>query len=155
MTDTTQPGAAAGTKSVTVRCQFCHTWNRVSAARMPDRPKCGKCGKPLLLDRPIPLNDDDFEKTVHGSDLPVLVDFYADWCGPCKMMAPAFDEIAKRHQGAALVAKVNTDLAQRTAASFSIRGIPTTIVFRDGKEIARQVGAVPGKRLEELLASAT
>jgi thioredoxin 2 len=157
MTDTTQsaPGAAAGTKTVTVRCQFCHTWNRVSAARVPDRPKCGKCGKPLLLDRPIPLNDDDFEKTIQGSELPVLVDFYADWCGPCKMMAPAFDEIAKRHQGDALVAKINTDLAQRTAASFNIRGIPTTIVFRDGKEVARQVGAVPGKRLEELLASAS
>jgi len=153
MTDTTQPatGTAAETKSVTVRCQFCSTWNRVSAARVPDRPKCGKCGRPLLLDRPIPLNDDDFERTIQGSELPVLVDFYADWCGPCKMMAPAFDDIARRHQGDALVAKVNTDLAQRTAMSFQIRGIPTTILFRDGKEVKRQVGAVPGGRLEEML----
>ncbi len=153
MTDTTRSTAdtAADSKTVTVRCQFCQTWNRVSAARVPDRPKCGNCGKPLLLDRPVPLNDEDFEKTIKGSELPVLVDFYADWCGPCKMMAPAFDDIAKRHQGKALVAKVNTDLAQRTAMSFQIRGIPTTILFRDGKEVARQVGAVPGGRLEEML----
>lgn len=153
MTDTTQsaPGAAADTESVTVRCQFCSTWNRVSAARVPDRPKCGKCGRPLLLDRPIPLDDDDFERTIKGSDLPVLVDFYADWCGPCKMMAPAFDEIAMRRQGEVLVAKVNTDLAQRTALSFQIRGIPTTILFRDGKESTRQVGAVPAAKIEEML----
>lgn len=157
MTDTTRPTAETATdaKTVTVRCQFCQTWNRVSAARVADRPKCGKCGKPLLLDRPVPLDDESFERTIQGSELPVLVDFYADWCGPCKVMAPAFDDIARRHQGKALVAKINTDLAQRTAASFNIHGIPTTIVFRDGKEVARQVGAVPGKRLEELLASAS
>jgi thioredoxin 2 len=118
---------------------------------MPDRPKCGKCGRPLLLDRPVPLNDDDFERTVGGSDLPVLVDFYADWCGPCKMMAPAFDDIARRRQGEALVAKINTDLAPKTSAAFQIRSIPTTILFRNGKEAARQVGAVPGGRLEEML----
>lgn len=152
MTDTTRSTAATpSAKSATVRCQFCHTWNRVSAARVPDRPKCGKCGKPLLLDRPVPLDDETFEKTIQGSELPVLVDFYADWCGPCKMMAPAFDEIARRHQGEALVAKVNTDLAQRTATTFQIRGIPTTILFRDGKEVKRQVGAVPGAKLEEML----
>jgi thioredoxin 2 len=153
MTDTTRSttGAAADAKSVTVRCQFCQTWTRVSAARVPDRPKCGKCGRPLLLDRPVPLSDDDFERTIKDSALPVLVDFYADWCGPCKMMAPAFDDIAKRRQGEALVAKVNTDLAPRTSTTFQIRNIPTTILFRGGKEVARQVGAVPGGRLEEML----
>jgi len=160
MTDTTRPAqsaanAAAGSSTVTVRCQFCSTWNRVSAARVPDRPKCGKCGRPLLLDRPIPLGDDDFQRTISESELPVMVDFYADWCGPCKVMAPTFDQIAARHQGRALVAKVNTDLARNTASSFDIRGIPTTIVFRNGSEVARQVGAVPGQKLEELLASAS
>ncbi|HEY9514145.1 MAG TPA: thioredoxin TrxC [Gemmatimonadaceae bacterium] len=153
----TQPAqheAATKAESVTVRCQFCQTWNRVSAARVPDRPKCGKCGRPLLLDRPIVLDDENFERTIAESELPVLVDFYADWCGPCKMMAPIFDDLAARHQGRALVAKVNTDLAQRVSASFNIRGIPTTIVFRDGREVARQVGAVPRPKLEELLQSA-
>jgi thioredoxin 2 len=153
MTDSSQStrAAAADAQSVTVRCPFCQTWNRVSAARVSDRPKCGKCSRPLLLDRPVPLGDDDFERTISESDIPVLVDFYADWCVPCKAMAPAFDEIAARHQGKALVAKVNTDLAQRTSMSFRIQGIPTTILFRDGREVARQVGAVPGSRLEEML----
>lgn len=153
MTDTTQAAgeATADAKSVTVRCQFCQSWNRVSAERVPDRPKCGKCGRPLLLDRPVPLSDDDFERTIKESNIPVLVDFYADWCGPCKVMAPAFDEIAARHKGKALVVKVNTDLAQRISATFQIRGIPTTILFRDGREVARQVGAVPAARLEEML----
>src|SRR5215216_5137600 len=123
---TVQP--PTGTKHVTLRCQFCDTWNRVDAARAADRPKCGKCGRPMLLDRPVPLNDDTFDRTVRESEVPVMVDFYADWCGPCKAMAPAFDALAARHLGRALVAKLNTDLAQRTAASFQIRGIPTTIV---------------------------
>ncbi|MBX6330774.1 MAG: thioredoxin [Gemmatimonadaceae bacterium] len=148
------PEAARAAQHVTVRCQFCQTWNRVIAARASDRPKCGKCGRPLLLDRPVPLGDEEFARTIADSEIPVLVDFYADWCAPCKMMAPAVDELAGRYQGRALVAKVNTDLAQSTAAAFDIRGIPTTIVFRDGKEVARQTGAVPARALEELLQKA-
>lgn len=139
---------------ITVRCQFCQTWNRVDAARVSDRPKCGTCARPLLLDRPYPVSDDDFARTIAATEVPVLVDFYADWCGPCKMMAPAVDELAARWQGRALVAKVNTDLAQRTAELFAIRGIPTTIVFRGGKEVARQTGAVPAPVLEQLLQKA-
>jgi len=81
----------------------------------------------------------------------VLVDFYADWCGPCKMMAPDIDELAREKQGVALIAKLDTDRAQRTAGSFNIRGIPTSIVFVNGKETARQTGAVKKKVLEELL----
>ena len=131
------------TKHLTLRCQFCETWNRIDAARAVDRPKCGKCGKPMLLDRPFPLNDETFARTIGDAEVPVLVDFYADWCGPCKMMAPSVDEIAATYQGRALVAKLDTDRAQRTASSFDIRGIPTTIVFKAGREIARQSGAVP------------
>ena len=86
--------------------------------------------------------------------MPVLVDFYADWCGPCKMMAPYVDDLAREKQGVALVAKLDTDHAQRTAGGFDIRGIPTSIVFKNGKEVARQTGAVPKKALEELLAKA-
>jgi thioredoxin len=84
----------------------------------------------------------------------VLVDFYADWCGPCKMMAPFVDELAREKQGAALIAKLDTDRAQRTAQQFDIRGIPTTIVFKGGKEVARQSGAMPKPGLEALLARA-
>jgi thioredoxin 2 len=140
---------------LTIRCQFCEAWNRVDASRAADRPKCGKCAKPMLLDRPIFLNDETFARTIEGSDVPVLVDFYADWCGPCKIMAPYVDEIAREKQGVALVAKLDTDRAQRTAGGFDIRGIPTSIVFKNGKEVARQTGAVPKKVLEELLAKAS
>jgi len=143
-----------GTKHLTLRCQFCQTWNRVDAARAGDRPKCGKCSKPMLLDRPVKLDDETFGRTLRESDVPILVDFYADWCGPCKMMAPFVDEIAAAYQGRALVAKVDTDHAQHVTQPFGIRGIPTTIVFKDGKEVARQVGAVPRAGLEELLKKA-
>jgi thioredoxin 2 len=150
-TDMTAP---ADVRHLTVRCQFCDTWNRVDAARASDRPKCGKCGKPMLLDRPYPLNDETFERTISESGIPILVDFYADWCGPCKRMAPYIDEIAREQQGLALVAKLDTDRSQRTSMGFNIRGIPTTIMFRDGKEVARLTGAAPKAALEDLLRKA-
>ena len=141
-------------RHLTIRCQFCETWNRIDAARAADRPKCGKCGKPMLLDRPLHLTDDTFARTIAESELPVLVDFYADWCGPCKMMAPMVDELAREKQGSVLVAKLDTDRSQRTASGFNVRGIPTVIVFKNGKEAARQTGAGPKKILEDLLARA-
>src|SRR3982750_3808203 len=128
--DPAATGAGAPGARVTVRCAFCRTWNRIDAGRVADRPKCGKCAKPILLDRPIALDDETFVRTIEGSALPVLVDFYADWCGPCKMMAPHVDELASRHEGRALVAKLNTDHSPVTAQRFQIRSIPTTIVFR-------------------------
>lgn len=144
-------GTTTATKHLTLRCQFCETWNRIDAARAADRPKCGKCAKPMLLDRPFPLNDDTFSRTIEGAEVPVLVDFYADWCQPCKVMAPAVDDIAATYQGRALVAKLDTDRAQRTAMSFNIRGIPTTIVFKGGREVARQTGAVPKPMLAKMV----
>ncbi len=146
--------AGAPADVITVRCQFCESWNRVRSARAGDGPKCGKCARRILVDRPVPLTDETFERTIRESSVPVLVDFYADWCGPCKMMAPAVDSLAAKHEGSALVAKLNTDLAQRTAAAFGIRSIPTVIVFRDGAEVARQAGAVPLGALEQLLGRA-
>ena len=140
-------------KHLTVRCQFCDTWNRVDAARAADRPKCGKCGRPILLDRPVSLNDETFARTIAESEIPVVVDFYADWCGPCKAMAPAVDDLARERQGTALVAKLDTDRSQKTGAQFNIRSIPTTIVFRDGKEVARHTGAMKKLELEALLSS--
>jgi len=145
---------AFDTKHVTLRCQFCETWNRVNTARAANRPKCGKCARPILLDRPVPLTDETFARTIKDSEIPVFVDFYADWCGPCKMMAPAVDQLAARYQGRALVAKLNTDRAPQTAGSFQIRGIPTVIMFARGAEVTRQSGAVPLATLEQLLNAA-
>jgi len=147
MTDAT----TAGTKHLLLRCQFCETWNRIDAARAVHRPKCGNCGRPMLLDRPFPLTDETFDRTIEESEVPVFVDFYADWCGPCKMIAPAVDEIAAAFQGRALVAKLDIDRAPKTSMKFNVMGIPTAIVFKDGAEAARQTGAVPKRVLEELL----
>jgi thioredoxin 2 len=144
----------AATRKLTVRCQFCDTWNRINASKVTDGPKCGKCGKPILLERPILLNDDTFTRTINESDVPVAVDFYADWCGPCRMMAPAVDALAAHVQGKALVGKLNTDHSSQIAEGFGIRGIPTTIVFDHGKEVARQSGALPLEGLKQLLAKA-
>jgi thioredoxin len=104
----------------------------------------------MLIDRPIALNDETFARTISESDVPVLVDFYADWCGPCKIMAPSVDQIASENQGRLLVAKLDTDRSPRTAQSFDIRGIPTVIVFEHGKEARRSTGAMPLPALKKL-----
>jgi thioredoxin 2 len=130
---------------VTVRCPFCTTMNRIDLARAADRPKCGKCEKPMLLDRPVHVEEPDFKTTVLGSSAPVLVDFYADWCAPCKMVAPLVDELAREHAGKVLVAKVDTDRAQEVSVQYKIRGIPTLILFKEGVEVARSVGFEPEK----------
>lgn len=135
----------------TIRCQFCGSWNKVDVTRAADRPKCGKCGKPMLLDRPLHLDDESFARMIAESEVPVFVDFYADWCGPCKMMAPAVDQLAAAYSGRAIVAKLNTDQAPTTSMSFNIRGIPTSIVFVDGKEMVRQSGALPYAALAAML----
>jgi thioredoxin 2 len=135
-----------------IQCQFCQTWNRIDATRAADRPKCGKCGRPILLDRPLKLTDDTFDRTIESAEVPVLVDFYADWCGPCKMMAPSIDQLAAKVTGRALVAKLDTDASPKTAQRFDIRGIPSVIVFRHGKAVTQQAGAVPLAALEKMLA---
>lgn len=141
-------------RAITVRCQFCEAWNRIDSEKVADGPKCGKCAKPILLERPVTLTDDTFTRTLNESDVPVFVDFYADWCGPCRMMAPAVDALAAHVQGKALIAKLNTDHSARTAGGFNIRGIPTVIVFQGGKEVARQSGAMPLEGLKHLLGKA-
>src|SRR5262245_478104 len=151
MTSPTDTTTAAPARTLTLPCQFCGTWNRIDAARAADRPKCGKCGKPMLLDRPYKLTDESFARTIAEAQVPVMVDFYADWCGPCKIMAPFVDEIAAAYQGRLLVAKVDTEAAQATTLQFNLRGIPTTIVFKDGKEVVRQTGAVRRPQLEEMV----
>ena len=132
-------------------CPQCHAWNRVDAERAAQGPKCGKCAAALPLGAPWKLDDATFARTVAGCEVPVLVDFYADWCGPCKMMAPHVATLAQETVGRALVAKLDTDASPAAAAPFQIRGIPTTIVFRGGREVGRQVGAVGLVELRALL----
>lgn len=143
-----QPGTS---RRVTISCPSCSALNRVDLARLQDRPKCGQCGRPISLDRPIAVGDNDLERVVRDAEVPVLVDFYADWCGPCKMMAPVLDELAREQRGRALIAKLDTDRNPTMAVRFAIRGIPTLIVFQAGREVAREVGAVARPRLEALL----
>jgi thioredoxin 2 len=133
---------ATDTKKLTIPCPSCGRWNRIDASRAGDGPKCGACGTAMSLDHPLHLTDDTFDRVIGGSDLPVLVDFYADWCGPCKMMAPSVDRLARETVGSALIAKLDTDASPRTSQRFQIRGIPTSIVFRSGRETTRQTGAV-------------
>ncbi|OLB50279.1 MAG: thioredoxin [Gemmatimonadetes bacterium 13_2_20CM_2_65_7] len=141
-------------RKATVACPFCATLNRVDLSRIAQHPKCGKCGKPILLDRPIAVSDATFERVTADTTVPVLVDFYADWCGPCKMMAPLLDDVARRRAGEVLIAKLDTDRNPATGMRFGIRGIPTMILFRGGQEIARRVGAVPPKDLDAFVNSA-
>ncbi len=139
------------TRTATVACPFCETLNRVDLTRIGQHPKCGKCGKPILLDRPIAVSDASFDRVTTDTTVPVLVDFYADWCGPCKIMAPLLDDVARRKSGEVLVTKLDTDKNPATGMRFSIRGIPTLILFKQGKEVGRRVGAVPAADIESLL----
>jgi len=141
-------------RKVTVSCPFCLTLNRVDVSRVAHNPKCGDCGKPILLDRPVRVTDSDFHQVVSNSEVPVMVDFYADWCAPCKIMAPVLDDFAHQHTGQVLVAKLDTDANPRTSQQYQIRGIPTLIMFTGGREAGRRTGAVPREELESLLATA-
>ena len=98
-----------------VRCVFCQTPNRVDLSKLALGPKCASCKRPILLDRPVKVTGADFDQTLQGTTVPVLVDFHADWCGPCHMMAPIVDDFAQRHAGAALVLKLDTDANQAIA----------------------------------------
>lgn len=135
-------------------CTACGKLNRVDLSRADSQPKCGTCRAPLVLDGPVVLTDANFDTVIGNSSVPVMVDFYADWCGPCKMMAPVFADLAKRQRGQAIVAKVDTDRNPEVASRFAIRSIPTITLFKDGKEVARQVGAVPMGQLEQMVISA-
>jgi thioredoxin 2 len=138
----------------TVACTSCSTLNRVDLTRLDNHPKCGSCGQPILVDRPLAVTDATFARVIADAEVPLLVDFYADWCGPCKIVAPILEEIARAHAGTALVLKLDTDRNPATAARFAIQGIPTLIAFAHGREVSRQTGAAPRQAIEILLAAA-
>ena len=125
-----------------VVCPNCHAANRVPAARLADSGTCGKCKAPLFAGQPVELDAANFDRHVGRSDIPVVVDFWAPWCGPCRSMAPAFAQAATQLEPEFRLAKVNTEDEQALATRFGIRSIPTLALFRNGREVARQAGAM-------------
>ncbi len=130
-----------------VVCTHCSAINRIPTERNHAAAKCGKCGRRMFDGKPADLSGQDFERQVGRSDIPIVVDFWADWCGPCKTMAPAYAEAARELEPEFRLAKLDTEAAPEIAAKFNIRSIPTMIVFKGGKEIARQSGALPAGQL--------
>lgn len=142
------------TRNATVECPFCGVLNRVDLGRVEDRPKCGDCGRPILLDRPQAASDDTLEQILRETDVPVVVDFYADWCAPCRVMAPLLDEVAHDRAGQVLMLKVDTDRNPVVAERYGIRGIPTLVLFEQARERGRQTGIISRRQLDELIDSA-
>ncbi len=126
-------------------CPHCHSVNRVPTEKLVAQPVCGKCKQPLFSAHPAVLDDSNFAQHITRNEIPVLVDFWAPWCAPCRMMAPAFEQAAQRLEPGMRLAKLDTEASQRIAAQYNIRSIPTLVLFKGGKEIARQAGAMDAK----------
>jgi len=135
-----------------IPCPSCGAVNRVPAARAHDHPKCGRCHTAMEVAHPVEVTDDQLAHLVASADVPVLVDFWAPWCGPCRTVAPNLVKLADKYAGRLIVAKVNTDVHQRTAGALSVQAIPTLVVYRGGQVATRQAGALPPAGLEQLVA---
>ncbi len=134
-----------------VVCPHCAAVNRVSAARLDQNPNCGQCKQALFTGEPVELNAANFDRHINRSDLPVVVDFWAPWCAPCRMMAPNFHQAAIDLEPHLRFAKLDTEAEQQLAGRFNIRSIPTLAVFRNGREITRQSGALDLNNLKRWL----
>jgi thioredoxin 2 len=128
-------------------CSRCQATNRVPPERATDDPVCGKCASPLLPGEPVALDDRSFERVVAKTEIPIVVDFWASWCGPCSMMEPHYRKAAERLKGRVLLAKVNSDENPQTASRYAIRSLPTLLMLRGGRELKRQPGAVQAAQI--------
>jgi len=137
--------------SIHLVCPHCGAINRLPQERLGEAAKCGKCHRPLIPEHPVELAGVAFNRFIDKNELPVVVDFWAPWCAPCRAMAPQFEMAARRLHGHCLFAKLNTEADQATAARFQIRSIPTMVLFRGGRELARQSGAMNAPDIEAWL----
>ncbi len=134
-----------------ITCPHCDAVNRMPHSKLEKHPKCGKCHQSLFIGKPVELTTANFSKVINKTDVPVVVDFWAPWCGPCKMMSPIFEQTAMTVEPRARLAKLNTEVAQNIAAQYGIRSIPTLVVFKNGKEVTRQTGALDQGTLSRLI----